>query len=210
VLCVLFQSFLHPLVIMFSVPLATLGGFAALWCVYFWSQIDRYVPAQTMDVLTMLGFIILIGVVVNNAILLVHQALNFMKGLSDVEDVKEALPPRRAIAESVRTRVRPILMSAFTSVLGMAPLVIMPGAGSELYRGLGAVVVGGLLVSTIFTLILVPLLMSLVIDAKAWLTGTQAAEAPAIAPMAVESGARFERPAHRPHGSPVAHASERD
>jgi HAE1 family hydrophobic/amphiphilic exporter-1 len=166
-MCVLFQSFLHPLVIMFSVPLATLGGFMALRMVHEWSIHERTIPDQQLDVLTMLGFIILIGVVVNNAILLVHQALNFMKGVSDAPGIVGPQPARIAITESVRTRVRPIVMSAITSVLGMIPLVVSPGAGSELYRGLGAVVLGGLLVSTIFTLVLVPLLMSLVIDAQA-------------------------------------------
>jgi HAE1 family hydrophobic/amphiphilic exporter-1 len=76
------------------------------------------------------------------------------------------MTPREAIAESVRTRVRPIMMSTLTSVGGMAPLVLMPGSGSELYRGLGAVVVGGLLVSTIFTLILVPIVLSLLFNIR--------------------------------------------
>ena len=165
-MCVLFQSFMHPLVIMFSVPLATLGGFIGLAALHAWSIQDRYIPDQKLDVLVMLGFIILIGVVVNNAILLVHQALNFMKGVSDVPGIEGALDPRRAITESVRSRVRPILMSLFTSIIGMLPLVIKPGAGSELYRGLGAVVLGGLLVSTVFTLILTPLLMNLAIQAR--------------------------------------------
>jgi HAE1 family hydrophobic/amphiphilic exporter-1 len=162
-MCVLFQSFLYPFVIMFSVPLATLGGFLALRLVFLWSVIDPYMPIQSLDVLTMLGFIILIGVVVNNAILIVHQALNFMKGADGVDP----LPPRRAIAESVKSRVRPIFMSMLTSLGGMLPLVLMPGSGSELYRGLGSVVVGGLLVSTLFTLVLVPLLMSLTCDFQA-------------------------------------------
>lgn len=163
-LCVLFQSFLRPLVIMLSVPLATLGGFAALALVHAWSSVDPYMPVQNLDVLTMLGFLILIGVVVNNAILIVHQALNFMAGGPD----GEPLPPREAIAEAVRTRVRPIFMGTLTSIGGMAPLVLMPGSGSELYRGLGSVVLGGLLVSTIFTLLLVPLLFSLVVDITGW------------------------------------------
>jgi len=170
-MCVLYQSFLYPLVIMFSVPLATLGGFMALAAVHYWSTVDRYVPPQNLDVLTMLGFIILIGVVVNNAILLVHQTLNLMKGISDVEGLSGPQPARIAVTESVRTRVRPILMSLFTSVIGMLPLVLSPGAGSELYRGLGAVVLGGLVVSTVFTLVLVPLLMSLTLDAKAAVVG---------------------------------------
>ncbi|TVQ51325.1 MAG: efflux RND transporter permease subunit [Phycisphaerales bacterium] len=165
-MCVLFQSFVHPLVIMFSVPLATLGGFAALAIVHVWSQANPYLPVQNLDVLTMLGFVILIGVVVNNAILIVHQSLNFMRGAGDAaEDIDGVLEPRRAISEAVRTRVRPIFMSMLTSVGAMLPLVLMPGSGSELYRGLGSVVVGGLIVSSLFTLLLVPLLFSLVIDA---------------------------------------------
>ncbi len=164
-MCVLFQSFLYPFVIMFSVPLATLGGFAALYGVHVWSEADRYMPVQNLDVLTMLGFIILIGVVVNNAILLVHQSLNFMRGTGDAgAEFEGPLPARRAIAESVRTRVRPIFMSMMTSVGAMLPLVLMPGSGSELYRGLGSVVVGGLIVSAVFTLLLVPLLLSLALD----------------------------------------------
>ncbi|MHC4126921.1 MAG: efflux RND transporter permease subunit [Planctomycetota bacterium] len=164
-LCVLFQSFMRPLVIMFTVPLATLGGFMALYAVRIWSFMDPYMPIQSMDVLTMLGFVILIGVVVNNSILIVHQATNFMRANVFVRaGVQGPLPPRAAIAEAVRTRVRPVFMSTFTSVGGMAPLVFMPGSGSELYRGLGSVVVGGLLVSTIFTIVLTPLLLSLVVD----------------------------------------------
>ncbi|MCA9286888.1 MAG: efflux RND transporter permease subunit [Phycisphaerales bacterium] len=158
---VLFQSFLYPLVIMFSVPLATLGGFAALAAVHAWSLHDRYAPVQNLDVLTMLGFIILIGTVVNNAILIVHQSINFTRGFGESEDDRiEPLPAKQAIAESVRTRVRPIFMTTCTSLGGLLPLVLMPGSGSELYRGLGAVVLGGLAVSTVFTLLLVPLLLS--------------------------------------------------
>jgi len=152
---VLFQSWVQPLVILVSVPLATLGGFAALRAVHIWSLTDRYMPIQNMDVLTILGFVILAGVVVNNAILIVHQSLNFLRqGETDII---------RAISMSVQSRVRPIAMSTLTSVGGMLPLVLMPGSGSELYRGLGAVVVGGLLVSTFFTLVLVPVLLHVVL-----------------------------------------------
>lgn len=157
----LFENWVYPLVILFSVPLATVGGFAGL------AAIHRVDPSQQLDVLTMLGFVILIGVVVNNAILLVHQALNLIRGEASVRidgELKTNLQPRRAIAEAVRSRVRPILMATMTSVGGMLPLVLAPGAGSELYQGLGAVVVGGLLVSTIFTLLLVPMVLSLVFD----------------------------------------------
>jgi HAE1 family hydrophobic/amphiphilic exporter-1 len=111
----------------------------------------------------MLGFIILIGTVVNNAILIVHQSLNHMR--------YEGMERREAIREAVRNRIRPIFMSTTTSVFGMLPLVLFRGAGSELYRGLGSVVVGGLALSTIFTLFLIPALFSLVLDARARITG---------------------------------------
>lgn len=178
VMAVLFQSFRLPFVIMFSVPLAAVGGFAALFAVFIVSLTSPTLPMQSLDTLTMLGFVILIGVVVNNAILLVHQTLNFQRGtadetpsdaafrgLPDAPAVREGarLPLRAAIAESVRTRVRPILMSAFTSVAGLLPLIFAPGAGSELYRGLGAVMGGGLLVSTVFTIVVVPLVMALLV-----------------------------------------------
>jgi len=171
----LFESFVYPLVIMFSVPLAIIGGFVGLAIVHAISVADPTKAPQQLDVLTMLGFIILIGVVVNNAILIVHQALNFMRG----EDGSEPLPPQEAIAESVRTRVRPIAMSMMTTVGGMSPLVFFPGAGSEMYRGLGSVIIGGLICSSFFTLLLVPLLFSLVIDMTG---GISAAFAPRPAP----------------------------
>lgn len=156
-LVILFQSWSYPLVILLSVPLATFGGFLGLFLVHQWSLVDPYMPVQQLDVLTMLGFIILAGVVVNNAILIVHQALNFLR--SDT-----TMTPNDAIRESVRSRVRPILMSTLTSVGGMLPLVLLPGSGSELYRGLGAVVVGGLAVSTLFTLFLVPAVLSIILN----------------------------------------------
>lgn len=158
-MCALFESFIYPIVIMITVPLAVVGGFLGLTIVHNQTLADPYVNTQQLDVLTMLGFIILIGIVVNNAILIVHQALNFMRGEEGL-----AHEPLEAVAMSVKTRIRPIFMSTATSVGGMAPLVLFPGAGSEMYRGLGSVVIGGLLVSTIFTLALTPLLLSLVLD----------------------------------------------
>ena len=158
-LAALFESFLYPFVVMFAVPLAAVGGFAGLAFVHYRSVQDPMQPVQQLDILTMLGFVLLIGVVVNNAILLVHQVRNNM--------MHAGLAPREAISESVRTRIRPIFMSALTTVFGMLPLVLRFGAGSELYRGLGSVMIGGLIVSTVFTLVLVPTLLSLVLDAQA-------------------------------------------
>jgi HAE1 family hydrophobic/amphiphilic exporter-1 len=151
----LFESFIYSLVIMFSVPLAAGGGFLGLWLVSTKTH-------QNLDVLTMLGFIILIGIVVNNAILIVHQSLNYIRG--------EGEAPREAVRHSVKVRVRPIFMSTLTSVFGMLPLVLFTGPGSELYRGIGSVVVGGLVLSTVFTLFLVPALFSLLMDLRSLFT----------------------------------------
>jgi len=161
-MCALFESFLYPLVIMFSVPLAVVGGFAGLALVHSWTLNDPTKAPQQFDVITMLGFVILIGTVVNNAILLVEQALALMKP-SEFEH-RAALPPLRAIAEAVKQRVRPIAMTTATTVGGMLPLVVAPGAGSEMYRGLGAVVLGGLICSTLFTLMLVPLVFGITVQ----------------------------------------------
>ena len=160
----LFESFLYPLVIIFTVPFAAAGGFLGL------SLVNNFIAYQPLDVLTMLGFIILIGVVVNNAILVVHQALNFMKGAERPESLEgefeQGLSLREAITESVKIRVRPIMMTTMTTLFGLFPLVLSSGAGSELYRGIGSVVLGGLLVSTVFTLIVIPALFTLVVDAQ--------------------------------------------
>ena len=155
----LFESWLYPLVIILSVPLGAVGGVLGLRVLglYLWLQ---GLPAQALDVLTMLGFVILVGTVVNNAILIVHQSLNHMR--------LEGMEPAESILEAIRTRIRPIFMTTTTTVFGLAPLVLFPGAGSELYRGLGSVVLGGLLVSTVFTLVLVPTLFSLMLEGRQW------------------------------------------
>jgi len=145
VMAVLFESFIYPLIVMLSVPVAAAGGLMGL------AILNLYVN-QSLDMLTMMGFIILIGIVVNNAILLVHQTLVHIR--------EEGMPADKAIEEATRNRIRPIFMSTLTSVFGMLPLVIFPGAGSELYRGLGSVVLGGLSLSAILTMALVPPIMS--------------------------------------------------
>lgn len=148
-LAMLFESLIHPFTIIMSVPFAMVGGLVAL------AALHAYNPQYKLDVLTMLGFVILIGTIINSPILIVYQALNFFE---------QGMTRRESIARSTQTRVRPIFMSVVTSVAGLAPLVIFGGAGSELYRGLGAVLVGGLALSTFFTLFLTPMLMSLMLD----------------------------------------------
>ncbi|NIS73964.1 MAG: MMPL family transporter [Deltaproteobacteria bacterium] len=145
----LFANFVYPFVIMFTVPLAGAGGFIGL------KLVNILIRPVALDILTMLGFVILIGVVVNNAILIVHQALNNVR--NDNMDFNDA------IVESVRTRLRPIYMSATTSIFGMLPLVVAPGPGSELYSGLGSVILGGLAISTVFTVFVIPNLLTFII-----------------------------------------------
>jgi HAE1 family hydrophobic/amphiphilic exporter-1 len=145
----LFGNFIYPMIIMFNLPLAAVGGFLGL------KLVNILIAEQPFDILTMLGFVILVGVVVNNAILIVHQALRNIRfhGMSH----------RDAVLESTRTRLRPIYMSATTSIFGMLPLVLIPGPGSEFYRGLGSVVLGGLAVSTVFTVLVIPALLMMFI-----------------------------------------------
>jgi HAE1 family hydrophobic/amphiphilic exporter-1 len=147
----LFESWLYPAVVIASVPLGSVGGLAGLWLLNTLGT--RFGIFQPLDVLTMLGFVILIGTVVNNPILIVERALQLVR--------EHDAQPTEAILEAVRSRVRPIFMTTLTTVLGLLPLVLFPGAGSELYRGLGAVLLGGLLLSTLVTLVLVPALLGL-------------------------------------------------
>lgn len=140
----LFRSFVDSLLVMLTIPMATVGGILAL------RLTDLVGGGQQMDLLTMIGFVILLGLVVNNAILLVYRA-------RDAEN--EGMDRREAVNSAVHLRLRPILMSTLTTIFGMLPLLLIPGSGTELYRGLASVIVGGMLVSTLFTLILLPSLL---------------------------------------------------
>lgn len=167
VMAVLFESFILPLVILVSVPVAGAGGIAGL------ALLNSFEP-QPLDMLTLLGFVILIGIVVNNAILLVHQALYHLR--------EDGMSVNDAVLEATRNRIRPIFMSTLTSVFGMLPLVVFPGAGSELYRGLGSVVVGGLSMSALLTLLLVPPLLRLTLSLPVAAAPKDDATAPSSAP----------------------------
>ncbi len=149
VMAVLFESFFYPLIIVLSVPVAAAGGVLGL-------KLLNSFQLQQLDMLTLLGFVILVGIVVNNAILIVHQTLHHIRA--------EGMAHTEAVVEATRNRIRPIFMSTLTSVGGMLPLVLFPGAGSELYRGLGSVVVGGLSLSAILTLAIVPPLLALFVS----------------------------------------------
>ena len=152
-----FESWLYPATIIASVPLGSVGGLLGLAALNWLGT--PFGIFQPLDVLTMLGFVILIGAVVNNPILIVERALQVMaEGGTD---------PIEAILEGVRSRIRPIFMTTFTTVLGLLPLIVFPGAGSELYRGLGAVLLGGMLLSTFITLVQVPILLGLCLRPRA-------------------------------------------
>ena len=151
----LFRSFKDSLLVLVAIPLATVGSILTLRLTDLLlgviPPVFGYLPmSQPLDLLTMIGFVILLGLVVNNAILLVHQTR---------AAEREGLSRKDAVEQAVRRRLRPILMSTLTSIGGMLPLLVMPGAGTELYRGMAAVIVGGMSVSTVFTLILLPSLL---------------------------------------------------
>jgi multidrug efflux pump subunit AcrB len=141
----LFRSLKDAILVVISIPLAAVGGVLAI-------TIVNKISFQPLDLLGMIGFIILLGLVVNNAILLVTQTR---------AAEAEGLDRTAAVQQALRYRLRPIFMSTLTSLFGMLPLLVVPGAGSEIYRGMAAAIVGGMSVSTLFTLLLLPSLLQL-------------------------------------------------
>lgn len=145
----IFSHWGYPLIILLAIPMGISGGIVGLWLMN--NVLGISAP---LDMITMLGMVVLIGTVVNNPILLVEQTRRLIAEGAQIDD---------AIIESVRIRLRPIMMSMLTTIFGLSPVVFLPGAGTELYRGLGAIVLFGLLFSTIFTLTFIPSLLSLVL-----------------------------------------------
>lgn len=136
-----FESFSKPFIIMMSIPFAITGVILAL-----------LISGQTLDMVGALGVILLIGIVVKNGIVLVDY-INLMR--------ERDMPLYEAIAVSGQSRLRPVLMTAFTTILGMMPMAFTTSEGSEIWNTMGIVVIGGLLVSTIITLIVVPVLYAI-------------------------------------------------
>ncbi len=157
----LFRHWGYPLIIMTSLPLGIVGGIVGLWLMNHMGWLpfvkDVYQP---LDVITMLGFVVLVGTVVNNPILIVEQTLIFIRehGMTSLE----------AVVESTRTRIRPIMMSTTTTIFGLSPLVFVSGSGNELYRGIGTIVLFGLAFSTLFTLTFIPSVLSLMLQFGEW------------------------------------------
>ena len=136
-----FESFLHPFVILFTIPLAMIGAIFGLW-----------ITSSTISVVVFIGFILLAGIVVNNAIVLID-LINQLReqGLNKIE----------AIQQGGRTRLRPILMTTLTTALGLLPLALGLGEGAEVRAPMAITVIGGLTVSTALTLIVIPVVYSL-------------------------------------------------
>ena len=164
-LVAIFSHWGYPLLVMTTVPIGIGGGLFGLWLMNaiggnlsLLGLTDIYQP---FDVITMLGFLILIGTVVNNPILIIDRTMRNIKtrGMASVE----------AVLESTRARLRPVMISSITTIFGLSPLVFNPGAGTELYRGLGAIVMFGLLFSTLITLTFMPTLLSLALQFRDWL-----------------------------------------
>jgi len=145
IMAAMFRSIKDSLTVLLVMPLAVVGGVIGL-------RILNLFTYQSLELLTMIGFIILLGLVVNNAILLVHQTR---------AAEREGFSRTDAVAQAIRIRARPIFMSTLTSICGMLPLMLVPGAGSDIYRGLATVIVGGMSVSAVFTLLLLPSILRL-------------------------------------------------
>ena len=141
----LFRSPKDSALVIMTIPLAGVGGVIAI-------QTLNLIAFQPMDLLTMIGFIILLGLVVNNAILLVDQTR---------QAERNGMERHAAVEHALRIRLRPIFMSTLTSIFGMLPLLLLPGEGSVIYRGLAASIVGGMSFSLIFTLLLLPCMLRL-------------------------------------------------
>jgi multidrug efflux pump subunit AcrB len=141
----MFRSLRDSAFVMASLPMAVLGGVLGL------RALDLAV-GQTLDLLSMIGFIMLLGMVINNAILLVAQTREAQGAGSSLDD---------ALRQALDQRLRPILIAALTGVLGALPMAINPGPGAVIYRGLAAVSVGGVALSLLFTVVLVPALLRL-------------------------------------------------
>ncbi len=153
----------YPILIMVSIPLGISAGMVGLWLL---NGVGSLLPLlgfgaiiQPFDMISMLGFLILMGTVVNNPILIVHRAVHNFE--------HDYMPALSAVQEAIAARLRPIAISTLTTVVGLAPLVLIPGAGTELYRGVGIIVMFGILGAAFVTLTLLPALLIYVLEFKA-------------------------------------------
>ena len=151
ILAAQFESFLEPLAIMFSLPLSIVGMAGLL-----------FLTGDTINIMSLIGLIMLMGLVTKNAILLVDYA-KVLRG--------RGMERREAVVTAGRTRLRPIVMTTLAMIFGMLPLALGLGAGAELRAPMARAVVGGLLTSTLLTLLVVPVMYTFMEDLGKWLTG---------------------------------------
>ncbi|MEZ5572588.1 MAG: efflux RND transporter permease subunit [Halioglobus sp.] len=157
----IFNHWGYPLLIMTSIPLGIAGGIIGLALLNGVGSLLPWIGmsaiVQPFDMISMLGFLILMGTVVNNPILVVHRA---------VQNVEQGMEAQEAVTEAVQVRLRPIAMATITTLVGLAPLVLIPGAGTELYRGVGAIVMFGILGAALVTLTMLPALTVVVLKLR--------------------------------------------
>jgi multidrug efflux pump subunit AcrB len=157
-----FESLIHPVTIILTVPLATVGALGLLWLLQALGTVGviKPIPAMTINLFSQVGFILLIGLVTKNAILLVEFA-NQMK--------EQGMNAHEAMLKSGSVRLRPILMTACSTIAGMLPIALGFGDGAESRAPMGACVVGGMITSTVLTLVVIPVVYSLVDDVTQWI-----------------------------------------
>jgi HAE1 family hydrophobic/amphiphilic exporter-1 len=162
VLAAQFESTIHPLTVILAVPLAGVGAFGLLWLLNWLGKMGIIppIPAMTMNLFTQIGLVLLIGLVTKNSILLVEFANQRRETGENAHD---------AMVQAGVVRLRPILMTAFSTIAGILPIAIGFGAGAESRRPMGVAVVGGMLTSTFLTLVIIPVVYTLFSDAADWL-----------------------------------------
>lgn len=155
-----FESLIHPFTVMLALPLAGVGALGSLWLLDFGGRMGLYppIPAMNVNLFSQIGLILLIGLVTKNSILLVEFAN---------QRCADGLRAHEAMIEAGRVRLRPILMTALSTIAGILPIAIGFGAGAESRRPMGVAVVGGMLTSTFLTLFVVPIVYTLFSDLAA-------------------------------------------
>jgi hydrophobe/amphiphile efflux-1 (HAE1) family protein len=161
VLAAQFESLIHPLTVILAIPLAAVGAFGLLWLIHFLgaTKLIPQVPAMNINLFSRIGLVLLIGLVTKNSILLVEFAN---------QQRAQGVNARDAMLQAGIVRLRPILMTAFSTIAGILPIAIGFGAGSESRRPMGVAVVGGMLTSTFLTLIVIPVVYTLFSDFAAF------------------------------------------
>jgi HAE1 family hydrophobic/amphiphilic exporter-1 len=181
ILAAQFESFVHPATILVAVPLALIGAVLAL-----------LVSGEGLNTMSLIGIVILVGIVVNDAIVKV----DFI-----VQAIARGIATRDAILEAGRVRLRPIVMTTVTTVFGLTPMALGIGRGADLRAPLAIAVIGGLTIATLLTLIVVPVLFSLVEEARQRISGTVTgathsaleAASPGAGPAGMPTGRAFPR-----------------